>query len=882
MADSENPTNPTEEQSIDTLHDRPIVQEMSESYLDYAMSVIVSRALPDVRDGLKPVHRRILYTMHKLGLRSGAKFRKSAAVVGDVLGKYHPHGDSSVYDAMARMAQDFSMRYPLVLGQGNFGSIDGDNPAAMRYTEAKMQKITDDVLADIEKETVPFRDNYDGVLQEPTVLPSKLPTLLLNGTMGIAVGMATNIPPHNLNEICDAALHVAENEDCTIEDLMEIVKGPDFPTAGEIYDPEAIKAAYATGRGSIIMRGKAKIEEGKSGKQQIIISEIPYQVNKASLVTKIADLVRDKKIQGITDLRDESDMKEIRIVIDLKRGSFPKKVLNQIFKLTPLQSSFGLNMIALIDGGLQPRLLNLKSVLEHFIEHRKEVITNRVKYELKLAKARAHILEGLKKALDHIDKVIATIKASKTKEDAKEALMKKFKLSDLQADAILNMRLQTLAGLERKKIEDELKEKLAFIKECEEILADPKKVMAIMKNELEEMKEKYGDERRTEVIGHALGKFSAKDTVPNARMIVALTRANYIKRLPPETFKAQNRGGKGVKGMGTKEEDEIMRILYTMNHNTLLYFTNRGRVFQLPVYEIPKATRQSKGVALVNLLQLEDGEYVTALLDSNKREGKYFCMATKNGVVKKTSIEDFKNVRKSGLIAIKLRDNDELRWVGPTEGEHEVMLVTKQGQCIRFDEQDVRPMGRASTGVRGIKLKGDDRVIEMDILRDPDNMKLLNVMENGLAKASKLSEYRKQNRGGSGIKVANVTAKTGPVVAAKAIRKQHDGDLLCISKNGQTMRTQISAIPVRGRNTQGVIAMRLKGGDKVASVSIIELKKDDDEKVEAPKKEAKAEKKVEKKAEKKPAKKPSKKTEKKVAKKPAKKTDKKAKPKKKK
>lgn len=821
MANEENTPKVPDESLVDRIEDRPISVEMSESYIDYAMSVIVARALPDVRDGLKPVHRRILYAMHEIGLRSTSKFRKSAAVVGEVIAKYHPHSDAAVYESLVRLAQDFSLRYPLVLGQGNFGSIDGDNAAAMRYTEAKMQKITDEMLNDIEKETVSFRDNYDGVFKEPTVLPAKIPNLLLNGTMGIAVGMATNIPPHNLNEVVDAILHLADNPESNVEDLMEHVKGPDFPTAGEIYDVEAIKAAYATGRGSIIMRGKAKIEEVKGGKFQIIISEIPYQVNKASLVTKIADLVRDKKIVGITDIRDESDMDEIRVVIDLKRDAFPKKILNQIYKLTALQSSFGFNMIALAEG-IQPKLLNLKSILEYFVEHRKEVITNRVKYELKIAKARAHILEGLKKALDHIDEVIKVIKASKTKEIAKEALIKKFKLSDLQADAILQMRLQTLAGLERQKIEDELAEKLKFIAECEAILADPKKVLKIMKDELVELKEKYGDDRRTEVIPHGLGKFSAVDTIPNAPMIVALTKEGYIKRLSPDTFKAQNRGGKGIIGMGTKDEDEILRILHTMNHNTLLYFTNHGRVFQSPVYEIPVASRTAKGQAIVNLLQLNEGEHVTALLDANKQEGKYFSMATKDGVVKKTAIEDYKNVRKSGLIAIKLRDGDELRWVAPTNGDNEVMLVTQNGQCIRFQEKDVRPMGRASTGVRGIKLKGDDKVIEMDILSNPDEFRLLCIMENGLGKATNLSEYRMQNRGGSGIKVANITAKTGKVIAARALEKKSDADLLCISKQGQTMRTGVNSIPTRGRNTQGVIAMRLKGSDRVASVSLID------------------------------------------------------------
>jgi DNA gyrase subunit A len=696
------PTDPT----------REITTEMEESYLDYAMSVIVSRALPDVRDGLKPVHRRILYAMHKLGLRSGSRFRKSAAVVGEVLAKYHPHGDSSVYDAMVRMAQDFSMRYMLVRGQGNFGSIDGDNAAAMRYTEAKMEKITDELVADIEKETVDFRDNYDGSHQEPVVFPSRLPNLLLNGTTGIAVGMATNIPPHNLGELIDGTLHLSNNPDCTIDDLMEFVKGPDFPTAGIIYDKSIIRQAYATGRGSIVMRAKTEIVEEK-GKPKILITEIPYMVNKSNLVSKMADLVRDKVIVGITDIRDESNRQGIRVVIELKKDSFPNKILNQLFKYTQLQESFGCNFIALVDG-IQPRLMDLKTILEEFLKHRKEVVRRRTEYELKIAKARAHILEGLKKALDHIDEIIALIRASETKEIAKENLMKQFQFSDLQADAILSMRLQTLAGLERKKIEDELAEKLAFIQECEAILADPERIRSIVEDELKVIREQFADERRTQIIPHGVGKMAAIDTIPNEEMIVTLTQSNYIKRFSPAAFRAQGRGGKGIKGATAKEGDEMKIVLHTSNHNNLLYFTSKGRVFQLPVYEIPESSRTAKGQAIVNFLQLQEDETVTAILDATQYKGKHLFFCTKNGTVKKTEREAFQNVRRSGLIAVGLKDDDVLHWVHMCDPGDQIMIVTRHGMSIRFDEEDVRAMGRSAAGVRGIKLKPDDQVVEIE------------------------------------------------------------------------------------------------------------------------------------------------------------------------
>ncbi|MCA9374604.1 DNA gyrase subunit A [Candidatus Peregrinibacteria bacterium] len=807
----------------------PISKEMQDSYIDYAMSVIVSRALPDVRDGLKPVQRRILYAMQNAGLTSSASFRKSATVVGDVLGKYHPHGDSPVYQAMVRMAQDFALRYPLVRGQGNFGSIDGDNAAAMRYTEAKMEKLTDELMADIDKETIPWTENYDGRFKEPTVLPSKVPQLLLNGSTGIAVGMATSIPPHNIGEVTDALLHIVDNPEATVEDLMEFVKGPDFPTGGTIYDQEAIRTAYSTGRGGVIMRAKAEIQEKKGNRFRIVISEIPYMVNKASLVTKIADLVRDKKIQGISDVRDESNREGMRIVIELKKDAYPKKILNQLYKLTPMQLSFNFNMIALVDG-LQPKLLDLKQILAYFIEHRKTVIVNRTKFELQVAKDRAHILEGLKTALDHIDEIIATIRKSETKEEAQEALMSKFKLTEIQSKAILEMRLQTLAGLERKKIEDELAEKLALIKELEAILADPQKVLNIVKEELQEVREKYDDERRTEVRPEALGKISSKDTIPNEPAMVMITKENYIKRLAPSSFKAQHRGGKGIIGATTKEEDEIAMIRQAMTHDTILFFTNTGRVFRLPVYEIPVASRTAKGTPVVNLLQLGEKEYVTAILTSDEeKQAEFLVMGTSKGTIKKTKLKEYQNIRKSGLIAMKLRNGDELRWCRLVNPDNQIMMVTSNGKSIRFEEGDVNPTGRASMGVRGIRLKSDDRVVDMGIIRDDSDAELLVIMENGLGKCTKVTDFRKQSRGGTGVKAANVTGKTGKIVGAKVISGESVGDIIIVSKQGQVIRLNLKNIPSQGRATQGVYLMRMKAGDKVASSSIISLKTDQEE-----------------------------------------------------
>ncbi|MBU1992139.1 DNA gyrase subunit A [Patescibacteria group bacterium] len=816
---------------------------MESCYLDYAMSVIVSRALPDVRDGMKPVHRRILYAMHDMGLRFSASFRKSAAVVGEVLGKYHPHGDSAVYDSMVRMAQEFSMRYELIRGQGNFGSIDGDNAAAMRYTEAKLEKISDEMLADIDKETVPWAPNYDGKFKEPKVLPARIPQLLLNGTTGIAVGMATSIPPHNLGEVVDGLMYLSENKETTIDDLLKIIKGPDFPTGGILYNREDIREAYTTGRGGMVTRAKAEIEERKNGKFAIIVTEIPYQVNKSTLISKMADLVRDKKVNGISDIRDESNREGIRVVIELKKDSYPKKILNQLFKYTQLQTSFNMNMIALVDG-IQPRLLDLKQVLEKFIEHRITVITNRTNHELKVAKERAHILEGLTKALKNIDAVIETIKKSKDKDDAQASLIKKFKLTEIQAGAILEMRLQTLAGLERKKIEDEYKEKLALITKLEEILKSPAKIKKIMTHEFAEIKEKYNDPRRTKIIATGLGKFSSLDTIPNEPMVMMITKENYVKRVSPISFKTQKRGGKGVIGLTTKEEDEIKISRYAMTHDNALFFTNQGRVFKLPVYEIPQASRTAKGQAIVNLLQLRNEETITAMLiESKDQETKrdHLFMATKKGTVKKTSIEDFDNVRKSGLIAIKLRDGDSLEWVRDASESDEVVIITRNGQSVRFQGKDVRPMGRPSIGVRGIRLKDKDEVVEMDVVANPEEARLLVVMRNGLGKCTRIDKYRMQSRGGSGTKTANITEKTGKVVGARILRDSDEGDLMLISKKGQLIRLPIQNIPTQGRSTQGVYLMRLNKGDIVGSISILYLfeAKEEKPKEEEPKMKAK-------------------------------------------
>ncbi|MBT4277710.1 DNA gyrase subunit A [Candidatus Falkowbacteria bacterium] len=811
----------------ENIEDLAITEEMKTSYLDYAMSVIVARALPDVRDGLKPVHRRILYSMWTSGLRSTAKFRKSATVVGEVLGKYHPHGDLAVYYSMVRMAQDFSMRYPLINGQGNFGSMDGDNPAAYRYTEAKLQKIADETLQDIEKETVDFVPNFDGSHNEPRVLPSKLPLLLLNGTLGIAVGMATNIPPHNLEELIQAINHLIDNPKASAKDLTEFVKGPDFPTGGIIYNKKDIKEAYATGRGRVIVRAKTEIVEVKTNRFQIIVTEIPYQVNKANLIEKIADLVKNKKIEGIKDLRDESKgLKELRIVIDLKKDSYPKKILNRLFKLTQLQDSFNFNMLALIDG-LQPKVLNLKTALEEYIKHREIVVKRRCEYELKKALDRAHILEGLKIALDKIDAVIKVIKKSKDKETAKDNLMKKFKLSERQCIAILEMKLQNLANLERLKIEDELKEKKKIIKELRKILASKKLMLKIVKDELAEIQEKYSDERRTKVIAGAVGEFSAEDLVPNEPAIVIITRDGYIKRLSPDIFKSQARGGKGVIGLTTKEEDLVKHFFTTTTHSDLLFFTTKGRVFQLKCYDIPTSSRQSKGQAIVNFLQLGPHESVSAVLPLDELENyEYLVMQTKMGVIKKVAINDFKNVRRSGLIAIKLRPEDILKWVKPSTGKDSIIIATTNGQAIKFKEKGIRGMGRTASGVRGIKLKGDDNVIGMDVIDNSikeNDLHVFIISQNGVGKRSKLTEYRVQSRGGSGIKTSKVTKKTGPLVSMKIINsKSLDEDLIIISNAGQIIRLPLKSVNLLGRSTQGVRLMKFKKEeDIVANVTLI-------------------------------------------------------------
>ena len=742
------------------LEEQSIEKEMKKAYLDYAMSVIVSRALPDVRDGLKPVHRRIFYAMWKLGLRSGGRFRKSAAVVGEVMAKYHPHGDAAIYDAMARMAQDFSMRYMLVNGQGNFGSLDGDAPAAMRYTEAKLQSMSEELLYDIEKKTVDFVDNYDGEHKEPTVLPAKLPNLLLNGILGIAVGMATNIPPHNLREICSAVNHLIDNPDATVDDLMEHIKGPDMPMGAIAYDIEAIKTAYATGRGGIVFRSHTEIEEVKNN-YRIVVSDIPFQVNKSSLLEKIATLVKEKKIDGIKDLRDESNKDGIRIVIELKKDAYPKKVLNRLFQMTQLQSTFHVNMVALVDG-VQPRVLNLKSMLEEYLKHRKDVVKRRTQYDLDRAKERAHILEGLMIALNKIDAVIKTIKQSKDKDEARKNLMKKFKLSEVQAVAILEMRLQQLANLERMKIEDELEEKKKLIKELESILKSPKKMLGVIRKEVEDIGEKYGDDRRTEIVPHGVKAFSMEDVIPDEEVIVMMTRDGYIKRLTADTFKTQKRGGKGVVGLSTKEEDIVERVFKTSTHTRLLFFTTSGRVFQMKAYDIPESSRTAKGQALVNFLNLAPGEEVTSILSLDEMEDvKYLMMVTKRGTIKKTELKDFDNVRSNGLIAIKLKAGDRLEWVKPTSGKDHVMLVTRDGMAIRFSEDTVRSMGRVAAGVRGLKLKGDDVVVGMATmdgkLVEKGDMEILVVMANGYGKRSNIKEYKLQNRGGSGVKTANIT-----------------------------------------------------------------------------------------------------------------------------
>ena len=810
------------------LEHRTVEYVMEDSFLRYSMSVIVDRALPDVRDGLKPVHRRILYVMNKLGLTPTAKTEKSAKIVGDVMGKYHPHGDTAIYEAMVRLAQGWVMRYPLVQGQGNFGSMDGDPPAAYRYTEAKLGRAGYELLTDLEKETVDFRDNYDGSVQEPSVLPAKLPNLILNGQVGIAVGMATSIPTHNLNEVVDAVFALLDNPEATTSDLLKYVKGPDFPTGGTIYAGENMRQAYSTGKGSVVMRAETNIEETKNGRFRIVVTEIPYAVNKANLVLKIADLAKEKKIPAISGLRDESSRGKVRIVIDLKKDSFPKKVLNQLFKLSPLQSTFHYNMLALVDG-IQPRLLGLKDILREFISHRKNVVRRRTEFELKKAKDRAHILEGLTIALDHIDEVIKLIRASSDYDEALTGLMSKFNLTELQGRAILAMQLRKLTGLDRQEIENELAELRKTIAELEKILADEQEIINIIKKELTELKQKLGDERKTRIINHDLGKFSDEELIPEEDSVILLTNENYIKRTLVSDYRKQHRGGKGKRGMTTKEEDVIEQLIPAGSHDILYFFTNKGRVFRLKAYEVPMASLVAKGVAAVNLLQLQPEEKITSIIGQKKEdsgEDGYLFMATKKGTVKKTPLKDYSNIRTNGLIAIKLDDDDELCWIQKTSGNDSILISTSAGQAIRFDEKDVRSMGRTARGVRGVRLRPKDIVVGMDIARD--DAKLMVISQNGYGKLTKISNFPSHKRGGVGIKAAVVNDKTGPIISVKTILDD-SSELIMISSKGQTIRVGINTISVMGRTTQGVKIMSLSGEDTVASIGLSEEKDNPEE-----------------------------------------------------
>ena len=823
---------------IGEIKPREITEEMKDSYIDYAMSVIISRALPDVRDGLKPVHRRILYAMHEDGLTHNAKFRKSATVVGATLGRYHPHGDIAVYDSLVRMAQDFSLRYPLITGQGNFGSIDNDPPAAQRYTECKMSKIGEEMLKDIGKETVDFRPNYDGTRKEPVVLPSPAPQLLLNGSLGIAVGMATNIPPHNISEVSDALIYLIDNPKATVEDVCQFIKGPDFPTSGAIYGRKDIISAYSQGRGPIVNRGKAEIKEednlpvGRQGKNQIIITEIPFQTQKSALVEQFANLIQAKKIDGIKDIRDESDKEGLRIVLDLQKGAYPNKILNRLYKFTDLQKTFHLNMLALVDG-IQPKVLSLTEMLNYFIEHRKEVAVRRMKYELEKAKERAHILEGLHKCLSQIDAVIKTIKSSKNREDALHNLIKRFKLTEIQANAILETKLSALAQLERQKIEDELKEIKAKINELIAILKSPAKIKGVIKKELKEIKETFGDERKTKVFSQNVGEIAEEDLIPQEETVITLTQGGYIKRINPETYKLQRRGGKGILGMKTLQEDIVEHFLSAQTHDSLFFFTDSGKVFQTVVYEIPEGSRVARGRGLLNFLEISSNEKVLSLLTFGKEDAelglKDLVMVTQNGIIKRTKLEEFKNVRRSGLIAINLRKGDLLEKVVKTTGENDIILATKKGMSIRFREKDIREMGRPASGVKGINLKKDDKVVGMDVIQTPAFAKasagkqnyLLVVMENGYGKRTETKEYKVQKRGGTGVKTANVTGKTGGIVFSKVVTDDEEEDLIVISQRGQVIRTKISSIAKISRSTQGVRIMKLAEGDKVASAACI-------------------------------------------------------------
>jgi len=842
--------------NIGKLQPIEITQEMKRSYLDYAMSVIVSRALPDVKDGLKPVHRRILFAMHQMGLHFTGKHSKSAKVVGEVLGKYHPHGDIPVYDALVRLAQDFSMRYPLIDGQGNFGSIDGDPPAAMRYTEVKLAKIAEEMLLDLDKETVTFLPNFDDTLKEPLFLPAKLPNLLLMGSDGIAVGMATKIPPHNLAEVVDAIVFMLEKAkiqpeasnnltspiqpqdltsnfqhptsitfDVTLDDLLKFIQGPDFPTAASIYDIEEIKTSYATGRGKIIMRAKAEIEDIGNGKSAIIVTELPYQVNKAQLVAHIANLVKDKKIQGISDLRDESDRHGIRVVIELKRDAVPKKVLNNLFKHTAMQSSFPVNMVALVDG--TPQTLTLKMILEEYIKHRYFIIKKRSEFELREAKAREHILEGLKIAVDHIDEVIQTIKKAKDVQDAKSNLMTRFKLTDIQAQAILDMQLKRLAALERQKIEDELEMIREMIAYLTDLLAHPTKILKVIKDELVKLKEKYGDERRTRVFKSKVGEFSDEQLIPNEATVIVITKTGYVKRQSPSSFKLQARGGKGVIGITTKEEDTIEHLLSSYTHDNILFFTNKGKVYQLRVWDLPEGTRVSKGQAIVNLINIDQNELITSVLSyalkgEESKKYSYIVMATKKGTIKKTKLSQYENIRRNGLVAIKLEAGDELSWAKLSTGEDDVLMVTHEGKSIKFKETEVRPTARDTMGVRGILMKPTDFLVGMEVInRQNQENDFLTIMEHGIGKKTAISAFPKQHRGGQGVKVAVINAKTGKVTCAQLVSADCQ-NLVLTSSKGQVVKVPISAVPRLSRATSGVYLMRFsKKGDSIAAATCI-------------------------------------------------------------
>ena len=825
----------TAHRAVDGVEELTVENVMEDSFLRYSMSVIIDRALPDVRDGLKPVHRRILYAMYKNGWRAPHATVKSARIVGEVMGKYHPHGDSSIYDAMVNLAQPWKMRYTLVEGQGNFGSMDGDDPAASRYTEARMDKVGAELLADIEKETVDFRDNFDGTEKEPVVLPAAMPNILLNGQMGIAVGMATNIPPHNLGEVVDATVALIENPEASLEDLMKHVKGPDFPTGAEVYGGAPMKQAYATGKGSVTIRAVANIEERKNGRFNIVITEVPYGMSKEGFIEKVRQLVLDKKLTHIADARDESARGKIRVVVELKKDAYPKKILNQLYKMTDLQTNFHYNVLALVNG-IQPRIMGLKEILAEFVKHRQKVIRRRTEFDLRKAKERAHILEGLKIALDNIDEVIKTIRESY--DDADKRLMERFGLSEIQAAAILAMQLRRLQGLERDKIEAELQELMALIAKYEEILADEAKILNVVKEELLAMKEKYGDKRRSKIFNHELGKFSEEELIPEEESVILLTAENYIKRVSQTDFRRQNRGGKGKRGMTTKEEDVISQILTTNSHDFLYIFTSQGRMFKMKAYEVPQASLTAKGTAAVNLLNMHPDEKITEIIKYNEdnqqsddksddEADEYLFMATKNGTIKKTAMKNYANVRSNGLITIKLDPGDELKWVKPTTGKNDIIISTSAGQAIRFNEADVRAMGRSAMGVRGMRLRPKDEVVGMDIVTDP-KQKLIAVSANGYGKSTLVANFPTHKRGGVGIKVAAVTAKTGPIVAVHTLDPEAS-EVIMMSSNGQAIRVAVKDIPTLGRATQGVRIMRMAEGDTVASIGIVLPEEKDEE-----------------------------------------------------